>query len=119
MTREEKKSTSIQNKREEWRGNREREQVEVEGGLLIVRGHGNGAAQVEGDGMGMAALWPQWEEEDAFTKNPPSRFYKIAKRSPASFGDLIETPGPFYKIQKNSYRLDLPFRPFTKIGEVK
>ena len=104
---------------EEWRGNREREQVEVEGGLLIVRDSRHGAAQVEGDGMGMAALWPQWEEEDAFTKNPPSRFYKIAKRSPASFSNLKEAFKHFYKFQKNSPRLHLSFRSFTKIGKVK
>ena len=54
-------------------------------------------------------------EEEELPKNPLATFSQIAKRSPASFGDLIEAPGHFYKFQENSYRLDLTFRASSKI----
>ena len=56
------------------------------------------------------------EEEKKFPGNPLATFSQIAKRSPASFGDLKEALKHFYKFQKNSPKLPLSFRSFTKIG---
>ena len=54
-----------------------------------------------------------------FPGKPPATFNLIAKRSRDTCRDLIRAPGHFYKFPKISYRLDLTFRPSTKIGEVK
>ena len=75
------------------------------------------------------AAWRQWpwpplcgkkERGKENLRKTPWQFLNELRKGPtAGFNNLIKSPGQFYKFQKNSHKLDLTFRPSTKIGEVK
>ena len=71
-----------------------------------------------GMGKGEVAAWRQCHGrhcvDEQLLENPLANFKRIAKRSLAGFSNLKEEPGHFYKFQKNSYKLPLSFRSFTK-----
>ena len=58
-------------------------------------------------------------EERSFPENALQHLILLQKGPPAGFSDLKGVPRHFYKFQKNSYRLYLTFRAFTKIDGPK
>ena len=94
------------------------EQVATVGGLLVLQGHG-------GSGMGVGQLGgmapvrhgAQWR---CIFPEPPRQLLNNLQKGPAGgFNNLIEAPGHFYKMCKNSYGLQLTFRCSTKFGLAK
>ena len=83
--------------------------------------------QVERGGAsigGMATAWRQWpwsalwrrEEKARFVKTSLEILNKLQTSPTAGFNHLNKAPGPFYKIWKNSYRLQMTFRCSTVFG---
>ena len=93
------------------------EQVATVGCLLVLQGHG-------GSGMGVGQLGgmapvrhgAQWR---CIFPDPPQLLNNLQKGPAAGFNNLIEALGHFYKMCKNSYRLDLTPRTTTKFGGPK
>ena len=54
-----------------------------------------------------------------FWKTPWDLLINLQKGPPAEFGNLKEEIEHFYKIHKNSYRLQVTFRCSTKFGLAK
>ena len=101
------------------RGEREKQR-----GGFTYRSRGRGAGRAQGR-TAMAAwrtgrpLWRQEQDDDDLQKSPWQPLINLQKGPEAGFSNLIEAPGHFYKMCKNSHRLHLTFRCSTKIGKEK
>ena len=91
------------------------------GGTARGGARSEGAARAIGDKEHGAAQWLHCvqQEEETFAKTPWDLLINLQKCPPTEFGNLKVAPEHFYKIHKNSYRIQVTFRCSTKIGEAK
>ena len=59
------------------------------------------------------------EVEEPFLENPLANFLYLQQGPEAGFNNLIEAPGHFYKIRKNSYSFPMTCRSSTKFAGQK